>query len=461
MEGQSIRWRPGAEIRLDVTDFQEALTKAKAANDDKARIEHLRQAVNPYRGELLPGYYEDWVLARREELHQTYLTALHQLAKLLEDARQYEEAIEITNRLIRSEPLNESAYHLAMRLHALNNDRAGALQAYHTCVTVMRRELDMEPSAEVQTLYEQLVRSAESPSAGTEKEKATAEVKLVGRKQEWGQLKEAWNFIKKNQAQMILLRGESGIGKTRLAEELATWAQRQGFAAAIARAYPAEGELAYSAVTLWLRSLSVNHLPDVWKTEVSRLLPDLLDENILPPGALSEVWQQQRFHEGLARAALGSQPLLLVLDDIQWADRKSLEWLRFLFRFDPQARFMLLATARDEDLAPESPLHDLIDSLRQTTQYMEIPLQRFGEVETRLLAEQVSQEKLSPEAASQPDFNPQDAIDFWHETNLQDWHVCELSQQGVQSAAYTPGWYTPRESLLAAFDRDYLKTMGE
>lgn len=72
----------------------------------------------------------------------------------------------------------------------------------------------------------------------------------------------------------------------------------------------------------------------------------------------------------------------------------------------------------------------------------------------------VSEWLFHPEAASRPDFNPQDAIDFWHETNLQDWHVCELGQQGVQSAAYIPGWYTPRESLLAAFDRDYLKTMG-
>lgn len=72
----------------------------------------------------------------------------------------------------------------------------------------------------------------------------------------------------------------------------------------------------------------------------------------------------------------------------------------------------------------------------------------------------ISEWMFHPEAASRPGFNPQDAIDFWHQTNLQDWHVCELSQRGVESAAYTPGWYTPRETLLAAFDRDYLKTMG-
>ncbi len=400
IEGQTVQWKSDAAIELDVAEFKSALAKAKNTKDDSTRIAHFKEAINIYRGELLPGYYEDWVLSHREEVHQSYLTSLSQLAKLLENSRQYEEAIEVTNRLIRSESLNESAYQLAMRLHALNDDRAGALQAYHACVTVMRRELDMEPSEEIKTLYEQLVRSAETPSAMREQEKATAEIKLVGRKQEWGQLKEAWNFIQKNQARMILLRGESGIGKTRLAEELTTWVQHQGFFTAFARAYPAEGELAYGAVTLWLRSLSLNHLQEVWKIEVARLLPGLQNKKLPAPGALSEAWQQQRFHEGLARAALGSQPLLLILDDIQWADRKTLEWLRFLFRFDSQARFMLLATARNEDLANDNALHDLIDSLRQDEQYAEISLQRFLENETFLLAEQISQNKISRDTAA-------------------------------------------------------------
>jgi len=73
----------------------------------------------------------------------------------------------------------------------------------------------------------------------------------------------------------------------------------------------------------------------------------------------------------------------------------------------------------------------------------------------------VSEWLFHPDAESQPDFRPQEAVDFWHETNLQDWHVCELGQQGVESKAYTPGWYTPRESLLAAFDEHYLKIMGD
>jgi Rieske 2Fe-2S family protein len=73
----------------------------------------------------------------------------------------------------------------------------------------------------------------------------------------------------------------------------------------------------------------------------------------------------------------------------------------------------------------------------------------------------VSEWLFHPDAFFREDFRPQDAVDFWNETNLQDWHVCELSQRGVESQAYTPGWYSPRESLLAAFDRYYLTVLEE
>jgi len=60
-------------------------------------------------------------------------------------------------------------------------------------------------------------------------------------------------------------------------------------------------------------------------------------------------------------------------------------------------------------------------------------------------------------AFERPDFNPEDAIEFWDMTNRQDWHVCELSQAGIASSAYQPGPYSSRESIPAAWDRDYLR----
>jgi Rieske 2Fe-2S family protein len=65
-----------------------------------------------------------------------------------------------------------------------------------------------------------------------------------------------------------------------------------------------------------------------------------------------------------------------------------------------------------------------------------------------------------PEAFDRENFHPDDAIEFWDMTNKQDWHVCELSQQGIASRAYQPGPYSPRESIPAAWDREYLRHMG-
>lgn len=65
-----------------------------------------------------------------------------------------------------------------------------------------------------------------------------------------------------------------------------------------------------------------------------------------------------------------------------------------------------------------------------------------------------------PDAMSQPAYDPSGAIEFWHMTNKQDWRVCELSQKGIASRVYTPGPYAELESMIAAFDREYLKALG-
>ena len=84
----------------------------------------------------------------------------------------------------------------------------------------------------------------------------------------------------------------------------------------------------------------------------------------------------------------------------------------------------------------------------------------------RLLPQSPSQTQVvcewlfSPESFEQTDFNPDDAVRFWDRVNQQDWQVCELMQAGVSSRAYTPGLYSSAESLLAQFDREFLRVMG-
>jgi Rieske 2Fe-2S family protein len=67
---------------------------------------------------------------------------------------------------------------------------------------------------------------------------------------------------------------------------------------------------------------------------------------------------------------------------------------------------------------------------------------------------------FNPASLDRAEFNIDDGVRFWDMTNREDWHVCELSQAGISSRAYTPGPYSRRESVSAAFDREYLHTMG-
>ena len=73
----------------------------------------------------------------------------------------------------------------------------------------------------------------------------------------------------------------------------------------------------------------------------------------------------------------------------------------------------------------------------------------------------VCQWLFHPDAIAAPDFDPSGAVEFWNLTNKQDWHVSELSQQGVATRAYQPGPYSELESMIAAWDRQYLQALGE
>jgi hypothetical protein len=200
--------------------------------------------------------------------------------------------------------------------------------------------------------------------------------------------------------------GEAGIGKSRLAEELVTWAYQQGVGVAKTRSYAAEGQLSLAPATDWLRSDVLRphlaRLDMVWRTEVSRILPELLTtQPDLPPyEPMTEYGQRLRFFEALARAVLAApQPLLLLIDDLQWCDQETIEWLHFLLRFDPHAPMLVVGTARAEEVPPQHPLRALLLHLRSTVHVTELALQPLDAAETAKLAAHVASRELDVDAA--------------------------------------------------------------
>jgi DNA-binding SARP family transcriptional activator/tetratricopeptide (TPR) repeat protein len=376
---RTLQWRSDAPWWLDVAAFEQAMARGR-----------LEEAVELYGGDLLEGSYDDWVLEERERLQQLYGDALERLAVWMEEAGRWAEAVRYGERLLRQDPLREETYRLLMRVHRAAGDAGRALRVYHECAVTLRRELGIEPSSATRAAYEGLLSSearVEEPAAGPP---------LVGRSRERAALSACWRAAASGEARLVLVSGEPGIGKSRLVEELRSWCSHHGAATAEARAYAAEGAMAFGLVAAWLRSEPIaarlRRLPRADLTELARLLPELLSQSeVAAPEPLEEAEQRQRLFGAAARAILcAGRPILLIADDLQWCDEQTLRFVHYLLRAEAHAPLLVAATARREDIDARHPAAELIAGLQALERFSEIALERLTREETAMLAQRIT-----------------------------------------------------------------------
>jgi DNA-binding SARP family transcriptional activator/predicted ATPase len=408
----AVRWRQDAACAIDTVDFQAAIAEAGAARTEKDRareVQSLTTAAQLYEDDLLPALYDDWLMPVREDYRRRISEVLHRLATLFDEQKEYAAAIPFAERLVALDSLCESHHQLLIRLHAANHDRSSALRAYHQCMRVLRREMGVEPGPATLELFERILKaepeassgstsgSTESPAAKpvSQLQKVRA---LVGRAPEWQRLASAWQSAVEQGPRVAVISGEPGIGKTRLADELYQSCVRQGHAAARSRCYAGQGQVAYAPVAEWLRSDALRagwtNLRPQQLAELARLVPEICEQSpdlelLTPgqPGPLVENWQRLRFYESLS-AAFGKsrKPILLFLDDMQWCDPDSFEWLNALLTSSAAAGVLVLGTVRAEETGREHPYTRFLAGLRQSGLVLEIPLEPLNDQETAELA---------------------------------------------------------------------------
>ena len=358
---------------------------------------------------------------------------------LLEAQGDIDKAIRYANRLLHEDPLSEGGYQCLMRLHTQRGDRAAALRVYHTCSTILQQELGVEPGPELQQAYASLLNlEATQAPALPVPTGAPRQARLIGRGAEWQALRTAWRSAASGRAHFFLIAGEAGIGKTRIVEELSTFSSDRGstnksIVSAWTRCYGATQRLAYAPVVEWLRSSALRAqtaaLDDVWLRELARLLPEFLvgRTDLQQPEPLTERWQRRRLFEALARAfSLDEQPLLLAIDDVQWCDADTFEWLSYLFGTGASTSLLVVGTLRPEEVDDQHPLQSLLLQLRAADQVTEIELDALTIAETAALAAQTTGELLEEAHAQQ----------LYHYTQGNPLFIVEAMRSGQDSPAF-------------------------
>jgi DNA-binding SARP family transcriptional activator len=394
---RTLAWRESSDV--DLLDFETAAERG-LAGDTTA----LRQAASCYRGDVLPDCTGEWLEAPRERLRQRARAVLARLIDVLEGDRAFGEAIEHAQQLCRLDPLDERTWCALMRCHARRGDRATALHLYQECAALLKKELGIAPSAATRQTYREILdRDATAPAAVSTSPRA-AMYPLVGRSAEWHALLQAWQDAVSGRSRLLLIRGESGIGKSRLAEELIDWCRLQHVNVASARCYPGEGRLAYAPIAAWLGATvlqaALRRVDPACLSDVARLRPDALaiHPDIAAPDPQLESWQRLRFFESLSQAFRAAAPLVLILDDVQWADADTIEWLQYFLRSSTALRCFVVCTARAEEEQDNPPLGRMLAQREQDDGLTIISLDRLDQAATAELAGAVVEHPLDEAA---------------------------------------------------------------
>src|SRR5713226_4213485 len=348
-------------VWVDVAAFESLLQSGD--------LSALISALQLYNSDLLPDdRYAEWTLSSRERLRRQQREARLTRAAHARDAREYTGAISLLTPLLAQDPADELVHRELMQLYALAGRRHEAFRQYQACVDALAAELAVPPDAETTALYTCIIHGEITPPPASilptwmtpsqTVPEFEGDTPLVGRHSELetlqAQLRSAW----RRRGQVLLLAGDSGVGKTRLARELLQTAATAGMITLSSTAYEQEGQLPYQP---FIEAF------DGYLTEHQRPL----DENPITHFKRLGSSDPQQEHWALFKATAtflinlaAHSPVILLVDDLHATDDTSLQLFHYLARQTRAAPLILLATYRTDIAASVvTPFSRLLNAL--------------------------------------------------------------------------------------------------
>ncbi len=393
---ERVQIRSGAPLWIDVMAFRQLLSVAAnptSAVESSHQQQTLQQAVDLYAGDFLQGFtlrdspaFDDWQYFQTDSLRRELACALEKLALGYSQQKEDEAAILAVRRWLALDELQEDAHRLLMKLFSWTGQRGAALRQYRECVRILEQELGVPPLPETTRLYQAILENqlparpvGEMPPAPDAPAipNVPESYPLTGREAELAQLLNIF-WTGAGQGALVLIDGEPGIGKTRLAEEILRIAQQAGAPTLTARCYQGETQLAYGPLLEGLPAIlgqpgsleALDKIPAQWLSEATRLVPMLgeLRPDLPQPQPADRPGAQSRFFEGIRQyligllggARSGRPPGIFFLDDLHWADGATLDLLIYIVRRLRGQALMVLATRRNPSGASDTRISNLM-----------------------------------------------------------------------------------------------------
>jgi DNA-binding SARP family transcriptional activator/tetratricopeptide (TPR) repeat protein len=433
-DGRLVTRAPGYMLRLDPSEsdlgrFERLVAEAGGAHP-AAAAQKLREALSLWRGPPLADLaYEPCLQGEILRLTEVRLSALEQRIEADLATGRHAALVGELEALVAEQPLRERLRcQLMLALYRCGR-QAEALEVYRETRQALVEQLGIEPSRALRELERAILE--QDRSLDLVDEAPASELRsgdFVGRDRELRVLDEALEDALAGRGHVILLAGEPGIGKSRLAAELSSDAHARGAKVLVGRCWEAGGAPPYWPWIQALRALVDGTQPELLREQIAggaadlaELMPELRDlfPGIPTPPVIEPKAARFRMFESvctLLRSAAQACPLVLVMDDLHAADEPSLLLLRFMAREIADARLLVIGAHRDVDPAMSDALSAAVAELIREPHVRQLALAGLSEPEVARYIERSSGEtpsgSLAGSIAAETEGNPLFVVEF-------------------------------------------------